>query len=139
MAASIVIILIGGLAFAFYFAAQVSAVYPHLKNYEYSTSAKQLETTIIQALKSDTCFSCTITKSTGTEDHRNYYMTIEQNFNKHTLSYHITYSDIDESSCNLGLVGVFDKTNRSGGYKNEDKDVEQLISIFEEQVINKIE
>ena len=138
IALSIAAVIIAVLAWPIYFVSQFSATYPHLKDYEYPMTTRQLETVIIEILKSDSCFKYTITDSTGTKQDRNYYMTIEHKYNNDSLSYHITYSNNDKSNCNLGLVGVFDKTNKSGGYKDEDKDVEKLIGIFDQQLIDKL-
>lgn len=134
----IVTIIVAVLAWPIYFVSQFSATYPHLKDYTYPLTVRQLEKEIIEVIKSDTSFKYVITDSTGTNVDRNYYMTIDQNFSDMSLSYHITYSRHYFTKSTLGLVGVFDKTNKSGGYLNTDKDVQKLISIFDNQVIDKI-
>lgn len=138
IALSIVTIIVGILLYLIFFINQFTSTYPHLKDYYYPLTVKQLETKIIKVLKSDTCFKYIITDSTGTRDDRNYYMTIDHNLNNTSISYHITYSNNDKSTSSLGLVGVFDKTNKSGGYLNEDKDVPKLIGIFDQKLIEKI-
>ncbi len=112
--------------------------YPHLKDYEYPMTTKQLETAIIEVLKTDSGFKYIVTDSTGTMEDRNYYMTVEHKYHNNSLAYHITYSNIDKSHCKLGLVGVFDITNKSGGYRFEDKGVEQLVYTFDKQLVDKI-
>lgn len=138
IALSIVAIIVAVLAWPVYFGTQLSATSSHLKDYNYSTTAKQFEKEIIQIISADSRATYTITDSTGTKDNRSYYMTIEQNLDNVLYSYNITYSDNGNSSCDLGLVGVFDKTNQSGGYKNTDKDVDKLIDIFERRFTDKI-
>lgn len=138
IALSLTAIVIVVLTWSIYFATQISATFPHLKDYQYSMTAKQLEADIIKTLNSDSCFCYTLTDSTGIMEGRNYYMTIEQKFNDDSLIYLITYSDNDKSGCSLGLVGVFDKTNKSGGYLDQDRGVERLIGIFDQQLIGRI-
>jgi hypothetical protein len=138
IALSIVAAILAILAWPVYFATQLSDTYSHIKDYECSGIAKELEKEIVQLTKYDSRFAIYNFDSTGTENDRNYYMTIEQNLDHVLYAYHITYSNEGEKGCTLGLVGVFDKTNNAGGYQDVDKDVDILVGVFEKEIIGKL-
>lgn len=131
------------LALGVYFAGQLSSTYPHLKNYEYSVTCKQLEKKIVRVVKSDSCLSYKITDSTGTKNDRSYYMDVMFKSNNCSYLFNITYNNADKlwrpySSCNIGLVGVFDKTNNYGGYLNDEGKLNKLIAVFDNSFISKL-
>ena len=141
MVGTFAIVLIG---YGIYFASQISAVYPPLKEYDFSVNALKLQTAIFELDQVDTDLNCKITDTVGLENNRAYHMDIA--FKKGGANYgaHILYEDDKKFlskaiNSELELIGVFDSTNKVGGYLSKDNGVPKLIGVFEKEFISKLE
>jgi hypothetical protein len=132
------------IGYGIYFVSQISAVYPPLKEYDFSVNAMELQAMIFEVDQADTNLYCTITDTIGLKDDRTYCMAI--GFKKLGVNYgvRISYADHKKFLSNtinseLRLIGVYDSTNKLGGYLPEDNGVPKLIDVFEKEFVSKLE
>jgi hypothetical protein len=128
-----------------FIATQVSAVYDPLKSYHYSMTRDELRERLIQTIKSKPNLTFNLTDSTGTDKNDlNYYADILVKIGADEYEYNIKYKqennfwDKDIKS-EISLFGAFDKIHKTGGYKNDDTDVEKLVGIFENELIKELD
>ena len=128
-----------------YFVTGFSYTYPPLKEYNYSISADNLGKGLINLTKLQKSISIKFTDTTGSkESGQNYYMDIKIINVDTCYEYNIKYNHRKQfwrnsPSSEIDIIGAFDKTHKTGGYKMEDKDVKRLITIFEDKITSKIE
>jgi len=125
-----------------YFASQISAVYPPIKEYKFPTSASNLKLEIIRTLDNQKEFEYKFTDTLGNEQVGfAYYIDLRikdlQMDNEYTFKYYDNLGHLDNSK--IDLIGAFDKIRKTGGYKTKDADVPRLINIFDKEFINKLE
>ncbi len=122
-----------------YFASQISAVYPPMKTYNFSLTTDQLRNKIINIANDDTNLSYKITDSTGTsKDDLNYYVDVYLKNNLTLYTFNIFYNKSDNKHSEINLVGAFDNIHKFGGYQNNSKEMQDLITIFENNFIYRI-
>ena len=128
-----------------YFATQISATYDPLKSYQFSMTKEELEERLLQTVKSNPKMTLNPKDSTGTDkEYLHYYADISVKGGTDDYEFTISYYKRDsrwdsKAKSEVSLIGAFDRANKTGGYKAESTDVEQLIAVFESQVISKID
>ncbi len=117
----------------------ISSVYPPMKEYNFSLTTDKLANEIIKISNNDTNINYKITDTTGTSnDNLKYYADINLKNDSTLYSYNFFYIKLDKTHSKIGLVGAFDKTHKFGGYQNDSKDMQNLIAIFENKFIDRI-
>jgi hypothetical protein len=124
------------ISLGFYFVVNFSSTHKHLRDYSYDIS--ELQNNIIDALKMDTAISCTLTDTTGPMTNRSYYIDIKLRQNGSDFLFNTVCKNVDTSKSVLGLVGAFNLSTHIGGYKDNNDQMRELISLFETQIAGKI-
>jgi hypothetical protein len=147
--AKILLMIIGGIVltivgFGFYFASQISAAYPPLKEYNYPLTALKLQDIISEVDKADTNLNCIITDTVGPKDDLAYHMDIKMKKEGVNYSFHIKYEDDKKFWSNavnseIGLIEAFDSTHKVGGYQLKNNGVGNLVDLFEKEFTSKLE
>ncbi|MBB6610119.1 hypothetical protein H7F15_03630 [Pontibacter sp. Tf4] len=128
-----------------YFATQLSATYAPLKSYRFSMTTEELQERLFQVVDTNPNMTLNLSDSTGTDkENRHYHADILIKGETEEYEFSISYYTKDGLWKNndksvVSLVGAFDRVNRTGGYKIDNTDIEKLITVFENQVINKID
>ncbi|MBJ6119363.1 hypothetical protein JAO76_14230 [Pontibacter sp. BT310] len=106
---------------------------------------EELEERLLQTVKSNPKMTLNPNDSTGTDkEYLHYYADISIEGGTEDYEFTISYYERDSrwdnnTKSEVSLIGAFDRANKTGGYKIENTGVEQLIAVFESQVINKID
>lgn len=126
-----------------YFVTGVSAVYPSIKNYEYSGNINQL----VYSMRAYTSTNSNVTfKITDTVDNSKngyaIYMTIEIKSNKHNIEYGLKCEKNNHGAAAktiIQLVQAYDKTNNIGGYSKDVKGVKALVDEFDSNILKHLQ
>ena len=122
-----------------YFVTGISAVYPPMKEYNFSLNVDELVKKIDNIDKDDSNLNFEIKDTTGTtEKGFRYYANLYLKDNTTSYTFNLFYDQSDKEHSKLGLVGAFDNSHKFGGYQNNSKDIQKLITIFESRFIDRI-
>jgi hypothetical protein len=124
---------------------QISSTFKPLQEYNYPISKLNLEKSLLNLRLSDSRITYQITDTTGSkEDGYKYYITLLfKKSSAQNYEYNLNYEQQtilwkNSNTLKLNLVGAFDKSKNTGGFKKNDKDVPKLIEIFETDILPKI-
>lgn len=132
-----------GIFSGIYFVSQFSAVYPPIKQYDFSTNVNDLEKIIIDLVEKEPDFNYSKKDTVGNlENGFAYYMEIEIKNSDCDIIYLIKYCDSKYSNNNkqhseLKLIHTFDRPNNIGGYKIKENGVKGLLEIFDKEILVK--
>ena len=139
----VILIVFGGLL---YFATQISATYPPIKEFEFETPVSNLKIAIIEALKDRNKFEYEFTDTVGSKENGYaYYIDLRIKGLKMDNYYTIRYEEDKKGFWNktiisqIKLISAFDKIHNTGGCKPEDTDVAKMTAIFKSEFIDKIQ
>jgi len=139
----VILIVFGGLL---YFATQISATYPPIKEYEFEIPVSDLRIAIKEALKERDKFEYEFTDTVGNKENGYaYYISLRIKGLKMDNYYTIKYEEDEKGFWNktiiskIKLISAFDKIHNTGGCKSEDTDVAKMTTIFESKFIDKIQ
>ncbi|MFC4232464.1 hypothetical protein ACFOW1_11210 [Parasediminibacterium paludis] len=123
-----------------YCVSQTSAVYPPMKEYKFLFTKDELGDRIINIDRDDNNLSFKITDTTGTSiDDVKYYANLHLTSGTTLYEFHLFYKELDKTSSIIGITGAFDNTHKLGGYIKNSETIKNLIDIFENKFINKID
>lgn len=139
----IIFCFLGVIAFYFiriaYPVLQISSVYPPMKEYNFSLTTAQLANEIIKIANDDSNLNFKITDTTGTsKDNFKYYADVYLKNDTTIYSFNLFYNQSGKRNSKINLVGAFDKTHKFGGYQINNKDIQSLITVFENKFIDRI-
>lgn len=139
----VILIVFGGLL---YFATQISANYPPIKEYVFKTSVSNLKIAITEALKDRNKFEYEYTDTVGSKKNGYaYYIDLRIKGPKMDNYYTIRYEEEKKGFWNktiisrIKLISAYDKIHNTGGCKPEDVDVAKMTAIFKSEFIDKIQ
>jgi hypothetical protein len=142
---SIVLLSSIGVLYLIYPILQISSTFAPLREYNYPISKLDLEKSLYKLSLSDSRITYKITDSTSTNQIRyKYYVTLFlKKSSSQNYEYNLNYEEQialnkNFKKVNINLVGAFDKSKNTGGYKEEDKEVLNLINVFETDILSKI-
>jgi hypothetical protein len=125
---------------------QISSTFEPLKEYNCSISQSNLDESLRSVRLSDSRITYQITDTTGSKGNGyKYYVTLLfKKSNIQNYEFNLNFEQqtvlwINSNILKLNLVGAFDKSKNTGGYKKSDKDVPKLIDIFETDILPKID
>ncbi len=133
--------IIGVACWLIYFATQVSATYPPLKEYRFTLGTKELGALIKKSFDDDPSITLKMTGTVGSSQNRTYSMDIGMRIDSTIYKYNINY-EIETLSnsrvVKIALVGAFDITHHIGGYRIQDRGLDNLITLFENRFIERL-
>ncbi|WP_276090477.1 hypothetical protein [Pedobacter sp. JY14-1] len=137
------VLILGTIGYLFYFASQISAVYPPIKTYVYNGVDYSLQQSIEDVVNRDSTLSFTITGVTGIGEPHKYYADVSYKRGTHRYIFNINYETKksfwrNNKYTDLALTGTFDETNKTGGYLKKDKGVNDMVILLEEILINRL-
>lgn len=139
----IIFCVLGVIAFYFiriaYSVLQISSVYPPMKEYNFSLTTAQLTKEIIKIAHDDSNFNFKLTDTIGTsKDNLKYYAVVYLKNDTTTYRFNLSYNQSGKKNSTINLAGAFDQTHKFGGYQNNNKDIQSLITVFENKFIDRI-
>jgi len=138
----IIVIVATGIFLGIYFVSQVSAVYPPIKEYNFTLSVNDFEKKIIEIAEKEPNLNYFKQDTVGNlENGFAYYMEIVIKDKNTEIDYLVKYSDskYNQQHLELKLIHAFDKLNNIGGYHIEDAGVKKLLETFYKEIVLKIE
>ena len=135
------LVVVSVLGYLIFLAVGMSSTVPPLKKYTFKFSAEDFEYRLKEAFRYTEGWKIAKTdRVRASKDHICYWASVAHRDTTDQISYLIKYCSqaqpVKSNQYNLELfiVGAFDETNRTGGYKNSDKDVSRLIQYFDERL-----
>lgn len=119
----------------------ISCTYPPIKNYTYNGTMSNLVSGIQNYAYTNPHIILTITDTTGAEkDNPAIYFNVEISKPNQDILYNLECERrgfaIRKTQTEIKLIGAFNRTNTSGGYKIEDLGVKSLVTIFDSNFLS---
>jgi len=124
-----------------YFVGGVSATYPPIKTYDYALTDKELYQEILNVVSKNQTWTFIISDSTGQVNDRKYYCELYKVTPTDSLTFSFFFQKADrlfdtETKSEIGLVQAWDNIQWTGGYKMDDPKVEDLVKLFDTEIIS---
>lgn len=137
------VFVIGLTVWVSYYASHVSSVISSIKDYEFSSTEKQLENSVLKVIRSDTSLTYKVTRITGNKEGRKYYLDLSYKHNVDNCLFNVCIENKKqlfsrEEHSSVHLIGAFNVIDETGGYKITDLGMPKLVHLFEELLITKL-
>lgn len=137
---TLVLVLVSGLIVRT-FVSNFSAVYPPIKKYNIQMTQSDFREIINTSKNKNINIDFKLTDSTGNKQIGFFYYVDCQirNVSTDNLFNFKYYKNETDEFITIDLIGAFDLESKTGGYKKKDIGVQELIELFENQFIEKLE